>query len=135
MAEGTPAAPRGPRRGDLQCPNRCSGGRFEALNAPLYVDAGRRYLGHDDSRATFVCTECQAVAVDLAEVAEEMRREAEPEPRLLVCPHCGTEMLPPLEDELAPYVECPICETRFAVEEGIRRLHGGGAAVENGDQG
>jgi len=122
-----------PRRGDLQCPNRCTGGRFEALNAPLFVDSGRRYLGHDDSRATFVCAECQAVAVDLAQVADEMRREAEPEPEVLVCPSCGTQMLPPLEDELAPFVECPMCETRFAVEEGMPRLHGGGGGAVDED--
>ena len=115
----------GRERGDLQCPNHCTGGRYEALNAPLYVDSRRRYLDHDDRRATFVCGECQAVAVDLAEVGRAMRREAEVEPQLLVCPHCATEMLPPLDDELAPYVECPMCETRFAIEEGMPRLHGG----------
>jgi transcription elongation factor Elf1 len=114
------------RRGDLQCPQGCGGGRFEALNAPLYVDSSRAYLDHDDSRATFVCAECQAVAVDLAEVGEAMRRDAEVVPQLLVCPHCAAEMLPPLDDPLAPYIECPICETRFALEEGMPRLHGGG---------
>ncbi|MGA8014890.1 MAG: hypothetical protein WCB85_03120 [Candidatus Dormiibacterota bacterium] len=121
------------RRGDLQCPNGCTGGRFEALNAPLHVDSGRRYLDHDDSQATFVCAECQAVAVDLAEVGLAMRREAEIEPEVLVCPHCSTELLPPLDDELAPHVECPICETRFAVEEGMPRLHGG--ALDRGEDG
>ncbi|HYA00591.1 MAG TPA: hypothetical protein VEK76_09600 [Candidatus Binatia bacterium] len=113
--------------GNLQCPNGCSGGRFEALNAPLIVDSQRRYLEHDDSRATFVCAECQSVAVDLAEAARAMRRDAELEPPILVCPHCAAEMLPPLDDELAAYVECPICETRFAIEEGMRRLHEGGS--------
>jgi hypothetical protein len=113
-----------PARGDLRCPGGCSGGRFEALNAPLYVDSGRRYLEHDDSRATFVCAECQAVAVDLAEVGEAMRRDAEAPPPVLVCPQCGTHMLPPLDDELAPCIECPMCETRFAIEEGMPHLHG-----------
>jgi transcription elongation factor Elf1 len=113
------------KRGDLRCPNGCGGGRFEALNAPLLVDSGRRYLEHDDSRATFVCAECQAVAVDIAEVAEAMRRDAETEPQHLTCPHCQAELLPPLDDQLAPYVECPICETRFAIEEAMPHLHGG----------
>ena len=46
------------------------------------------------------------------------------QPQVLVCPQCGTQLLPPLDDELAPYVECPICETRFAIEEGMPHLHG-----------
>ena len=114
------------RRRDLRCPSGCTGGRFEALNAPLYVDARARYLEHDDSLVTFVCAECQAVAVDIAEAAAAMRRDAEIQPQVLVCPQCGTQMLPPLDDELAPYVECPICETRFALEEGMPHLHGTG---------
>ncbi len=121
-----PVIPRAARAADLACPHGCAGERFEALNAPLHVDRRRRYLDHDDSHATFVCAECGAVAVDLAQVAVAMRRDAEAEPLTLVCPHCGAEMLPPLDDELAPHVECPICETRFAVEEGMRWLHGGG---------
>ncbi len=113
------------RHGELRCPNGCDLDRFEALNAPLYVNAQRHYLEHDDRQATFVCAQCQAIAVDIATVAEAMRRDAEAEPQVLVCPHCQTEMLPPSEDELAPFVECPICETRFAIEEGMPHLHGG----------
>lgn len=124
-----------PRRRDLRCPAGCIGGRFEALNAPLYVDSLGRYLEHDDSLVTYVCAECQVVAVDLAEAGRAMRRDTEVEPQVLVCPHCGTEMLPPLDDELAAFVECPICETRFAVEEGMRRLHGGGGGPEPGEDG
>jgi uncharacterized protein YbaR (Trm112 family) len=112
--------------GDLRCPNGCGGGRFEALNAPIHVDRRRRYLDHDDSRATFVCADCQAVAVDLAEVAMAMRLEEEILPLVLVCPHCGEAMLPPADDELTPNVECPACEKRFALEEGMPRLHGTG---------
>lgn len=122
----------GPGRGDLRCPNGCDVDRFEALNAPLHVDARRRYLDHDDSQATFVCAQCQAVAIDIAEVAVAMRRDAEVEPPVLVCPHCQTEMLPPSDDALAAFVECPICETRFAIEEGMPHLHGGGGAAEPG---
>jgi DNA-directed RNA polymerase subunit RPC12/RpoP len=112
------------RSRDLRCPAGCTGGRFEALNAPLYVDSRARHLEHDDSLATFVCAECQAVAVDLAAARDAMRRDTEVQPQVLVCPQCGTQMLPPLDDELAPYVECPMCETRFAVEEGMPHLHG-----------
>jgi DNA-directed RNA polymerase subunit RPC12/RpoP len=116
---------------DLRCPGGCTGGRFEALNAPLYVDSRARYLEHDDSLATFVCAECQAIAVDIAAAAAAMRRDAEVQPPVLVCPQCGTQMLPPLDDELAPYVECPMCETRFAVEEGMPHLHG--TALDGGE--
>jgi hypothetical protein len=41
-------------------------------------------------------------------------------------------MLPPLDDELAPFVECPICETRFALEEGMPHLHG--TAFDTGEE-
>jgi len=118
---------------DLTCPHGCTGGRFEAINAPVYVDSRGRYLEHQDGMATFVCAECAAVAVDLAEVGRAMRRDAELLPQVLVCPRCGAEMLPPLDDELAAYVECPICETRFALEEGMPHLHGMGA--EGGEEG
>jgi DNA-directed RNA polymerase subunit RPC12/RpoP len=112
------------RWGDLQCPNGCTVGRFEALNAPVHVDRARRYLDHDDSRATFVCVQCQAVAVDLGEVSRAMRAEGEASTVILVCPNCGTEMLPPIDDTMSAYVECPACEVRFAIEEGMPRLHG-----------
>ena len=118
---------------DLRCPHGCTGGRFEALNAPLYVDAQARYLEHDDSFATFVCAACAAVAIDLAEAADTIRREAEVEPSVLVCPQCGTQMLPPLDDELAVHLECPICATRFSVEEGMPDLHRGGLDSGAGD--
>jgi rubrerythrin len=112
------------RRRDLRCPTGCTGGRFEALNAPVYVDSRARYLEHDDSLAAFVCAECQSVAIDLIQAAELMQRDEDVEPQVLVCPQCGTQMLPPLDDELAPFVECPMCETRFALEEGMPHLHG-----------
>jgi predicted RNA-binding Zn-ribbon protein involved in translation (DUF1610 family) len=118
------------RRRDLRCPSGCTGGRFEALNAPLYVDSQGRHLEYDDSLATFVCAECQMVAIDLAAAREAISRDAELEPQVLVCPQCGSQLLPPLDDELAARVECPICETRFAVEEGMPHLHGNGPASD-----
>ena len=39
-------------------------------------------------------------------------------------------MLPPADGELSPYVECPACERRFALEEGMPRLHGTGLDAE-----
>ena len=131
------------RPGHLACPNNCPEGRFEALNAPMFVDRSGRYTGHDDSRATYVCAVCQSVAIDVAAAAREMQRRGAETPLTLTCPSCGTRMLPPLDDPLAALVECPACETRFAIEEGMPTLHGssgddGGAGdgdVEDPDEG
>ena len=114
------------RISDLHCPSNCQSGRFEALNAPVYINRERRYLSHDDSRSTFVCAECGQVAIDLAEVGRAMQRERSAAPLVLRCPVCGTEMLPPADDDLAPLVECPLCQARFSPEEGMPRLHGTG---------
>lgn len=124
------------RPGNLSCINGCRDRRFIALNAPLFVDSRGTYVGHDATRATYVCAVCDAVAIDVAEVAREMRRSGDAEqPQALVCPSCGIGMLPPEEDPFAPMVECPACETRFAVEEGLRRVHGGGVIDEDIDAG
>jgi DNA-directed RNA polymerase subunit RPC12/RpoP len=110
--------------GHLACPNNCPEGRFEALNAPMFVDRSGRYAGHDGSQATYVCAVCQSVAVDVAAAAAEMHRRGDDNVVTLVCPSCGLRMLPPEDDPLAMVIECPACETRFEVEEGTRRLHG-----------
>jgi len=114
---------------DLHCPNGCEDGRFEALNAPLIVDRSGRYVSHDDGSATYVCARCQSVAVDLASAAREMQYGEERTLVTLQCPACGLEMLPPEDDPLAALLECPACETRFAVEEGMSRLHGDGGGA------
>ncbi|MFN2581416.1 MAG: hypothetical protein ABR498_01590 [Candidatus Dormibacteria bacterium] len=116
---------------DLHCPNACEGGVFEALNAPLIVDRHGRYVRHRSDHATYVCSICQSVAVDLAETAREMERATDAPADYLRCPSCGLEMLPPEDDPFASVVECPACETRFGVEEGMQRLHGGSASTED----
>lgn len=118
----------------LSCPNGCREGRFEALNAPLYVDAGGRYAGHDGSHAAYVCAVCASVALDIAAAAAEMHRREDPATSL-TCPSCGLEMLPPDDDPLASLLECPGCGTRFALEEGLRRLHGGAPGGGEGSPG
>src|SRR5579872_1558155 len=107
----------------LQCPNGCAERRFEALNAPLYVDSAGRYLRHGTKGATYVCATCQSVALDVNAVGQLMRKDQDAPPLVLVCPTCQTQMLPP-EDPLSGYVECPACETAFAIEEGLTQLHG-----------
>jgi DNA-directed RNA polymerase subunit RPC12/RpoP len=110
----------------LSCPNRCEARRFEVLNAPLFVDSSGRYLEHDTRQAAYVCAECGSVAIDLAAAMREAEaaREADDGPTLQ-CPACGTEMLGTEDDPLADVVECPVCETRFSIEEGSTHLHGG----------
>ncbi len=113
-------------RRDLWCPAQCPEGRFEALNAPLYVGRDGRYLTHDATRATYVCAVCGSVAIDLAAAARAMREQDAPATATLTCPGCGTVMLPPEDDPMASLVECPECGQRFSPEEGTLRLHGGG---------
>ena len=110
--------------GHLACPNNCAEGRFEALNAPMFVDRSGRYAGHDASHATYVCAVCQTVALDVAAAAREMQRRDE-RVVTLTCPVCGMRMLPPEDDPLATLIECPACENRFEVEEGTAHLHAG----------
>ncbi len=121
------------RPGHLACPNKCPEGRFEALNAVMFVDRSGRYAGHDDSRATYVCAVCQSVALDVAAAAREMQRRGEEPSVTLTCPACGMRLLPPEDDPMATLIECPACETRFEVEEGMRRLHGGDDPDEDDD--
>ena len=118
------------RRRDLQCPNGCPDGTFEALNAPLIVGRDGAYISHDARAATYRCTRCSSVAVDLWAAAREMQHDRSAQPPTLTCPACGTLMLPPADDPLAPFVECPACAQQFAIEEGMPRLHGGGGAED-----
>ena len=112
-------------RRDLCCPNRCVGALFEAVNAPLVVDAQGAYIGHDDSAATFICAACGSVSVDLSAVAREMRRgDGGQAVATLTCPACGVMMLPPEDDPLASRVECPACGLTFAIDDGMPHLHG-----------
>jgi len=122
-------------RRDLWCPAQCAEGRFEALNAPLIVGRDGRYLHHDDRQASFVCTVCGSVAVDLAAAARAMREQEPVAQATLTCPACGVVMLPPEDDPFASVVECPECGQRFTTEEGTARLHGGGAANGQGEPG
>ncbi|MBV8300686.1 MAG: hypothetical protein JOY68_02045 [Candidatus Dormibacteraeota bacterium] len=72
--------------------------------------------------ATYVCLTCRSVAVDVAAVAQELHDPEPVEPLVLECPGCGLEMLPPDDDAGAVMLQCPACETRFAIEEGMRHL-------------
>lgn len=112
------------RTRDLHCTAGCREGSFEIVGTPVIVDSTGRYLQHDDSRATFVCTLCGNVAVDLAAIPNAIRADREIEQATLQCPACGVLMLPPEDGQLATEVECPGCGAVFAFEEGLPRLFG-----------
>jgi DNA-directed RNA polymerase subunit RPC12/RpoP len=118
------------RRLDLQCPNGCPEGLFEALNAPLIVDRAGRYVRHRAAAATYVCVTCQSVAIDVAAASREMQRAGEAATAMLRCPVCGLAMLPPEDDPLAELLECPSCGARFGVDEAMGLLHGGGGPMD-----
>jgi hypothetical protein len=99
----------------------------------MFVDRSGRYAGHDDSNATYVCAVCQSVAVDVFAAAREMHRRGDERVVTLTCPSCGMRMLPPEDDPMAMLIECPACETRFEVEEGMPHLHTAGDDDEDGD--
>lgn len=120
---------------DLQCPNGCGEGVFEVLNAEVLVDRTGAYLRHRAGAATYVCATCQAVAIDMAGAAREMRREMAVQPEVVHCPTCGIELMLPEDEPLTAVLECPACETRFDVEEGMRRLHGGASSPLDGPDG
>lgn len=125
----------GSTRRQLSCTNGCRSDRFEALNAPVFVDAGGRVVDVGLARATYLCTACGGVALDIAAAGREMRAHGHDEaaPEILTCPGCGTGMLPPEDDPLADVVECPVCEQRFGIEEG-RRLLLGGTVLDDRDE-
>lgn len=112
------------QRRRLQCINGCDADRFEALNAPVFVDGGGHLVEFDATRATFVCAMCGSVALDIAAAARQMSEQEEAEVQPITCPSCGTEMLPPEDDPLAELVECPMCGQRFTTDEGRRGLLG-----------
>lgn len=92
-------------------------------------------MGHDSGRATYVCAVCQSVAVDVAAAAREMHRRGDERSVTLTCPSCSMRLLPPEDDPLAAVIECPACETRFEIEEGMPRLHGDPGDNEDAESG
>lgn len=109
----------------LVCPSGCRSGRFELLGAPVFVDSTGRYLEHRDGEASFRCSECQAIAIDLAAVAGERARESRRATAFtLQCPGCGERLLPPADHDPSSELECPGCGIFFSFEEGSRSLLG-----------
>jgi hypothetical protein len=113
-----------PRR-HLVCPSGCRAGQFEILGAPVLVDSSGRYLSHNDRVATFRCTECQSVAIDLAAAASAVARDSRYAPApTLRCPTCSEILLTPEDHDPGADLECPNCGGIFSWEEGSPSLLG-----------
>ena len=74
--------------------------------------------------------QCVVFSVDVAAAAREMHRRGDDHVVTLTCPSCSMRLLPPEDDPLASVIECPACETRFELEEGMPRLHGQGGGED-----
>lgn len=112
-------------RRHLVCPSGCRGERFEILGAPVFVDSSGRYLTHQDRVATFRCSECQSIAIDLAAAASAAARDSRyAPPPTLRCPACGSSLLSPEDHDPGADLECPDCGALFTWEEGSPSLLG-----------
>lgn len=96
----------------------------------MTVDSEGRCLGHDDRTATFACELCASVAVDLGQVARQLREPPLARAEELVCPGCGLRLLAP-DDPALGQLQCPECETLFFAEEGRPDVLGGRPAAED----
>ena len=89
------------------------------------MDTSGHYVTHQDRVATFRCTECQSVAIDLAAAASARARDTgyAPSPSLR-CPACSAQLLPPEDHDPGAELECPSCGAIFSWEEGSPSLLG-----------
>jgi len=96
----------------LVCSRRCGGSLFRALFAEVEIDSSGAYQDYRLTQPGYVCLNCGAPAVDLAEVAGEMAAEAEEdEPAVadILCPVCETMV------QLDGSMECPNCGSPLEV--------------------
>jgi DNA-directed RNA polymerase subunit RPC12/RpoP len=91
----------------LVCSRRCGGELFRALFAEVDMDASGGFQGYHVAQPGYVCLNCGAPALDLAEVPREIAAEAEkdatPEVADVLCPVCETMV------RLDSGMECPNC--------------------------
>ncbi len=91
----------------LACSRRCGGSLFRALFAEVDLDAGGLYQDHRIAQPGYICLNCGAPAMDLAEVRGELAAEAAadatPEVSDVLCPVCETLV------QLDSSMECPNC--------------------------
>ena len=93
----------------LVCSSRCGGRLFRALFAEVEVDASGEFQDYRVTQPGYVCLNCGAPAVDLAEVPAAMEEEAREDEATTVavadilCPVCETMV------QLDANMECPNC--------------------------
>jgi len=93
----------------LVCSSRCGGRLFRALFAEVEVDASGEFQNYRVAQPGYVCLNCGAPAVDLAEVPAAMEEEAREDEATTVavadilCPVCETMV------QLDANMECPNC--------------------------
>jgi hypothetical protein len=98
----------------LVCSSRCGGTLFRALFAEVELDAAGEYLDHRIAQPGYVCLNCGAPALDLAEVSAAMEAvEQEDSPESItadvLCPVCETMV------QLDEARECPNCGSPLEV--------------------
>jgi DNA-directed RNA polymerase subunit RPC12/RpoP len=85
----------------LVCSRRCGSNLFRALFAEVEIDAGGEFQDYRVAQPGYVCLNCGAPAMDLAEVPAELEADARAE-----------------EAEVAPVTDvlCPVCETMVRLD-------------------
>jgi len=91
----------------LVCSSRCGGRLFRALFAEVEIDASGGFQEYHVAQPGYVCLNCGAPAVDLAEVpgalAADAEADATPQVSDVLCPVCETMV------QLDSGMECPNC--------------------------
>ena len=99
----------------LVCSRKCGGTLFRALFAEVDVDRTGLYQDHRVTQPAYICLNCGAPALDLAEVPaalDEEAREDESSSAVtadVLCPVCETKV------QLDANMECPNCGSPLEV--------------------
>ncbi len=99
----------------LVCSQKCSGKLFRALFAEVEIDSAGEYQDHRVTQPGYICLNCGAPALDLAEVPGEFEAEAREDEAAtavtadVLCPVCETMV------QLDANMECPNCGSPLEV--------------------
>jgi len=99
----------------LVCSQKCGGTLFRALFAEVELDSAGTYQDHRMTQPGYICLNCGAPALDLAEVPGELEAEAREEAAAtavtadVLCPVCETMV------QLDANMECPNCGSPLEV--------------------
>ncbi len=99
----------------LVCSRKCGGTLFRAVFAEVDVDSAGEYQDHRVTQPGYICLNCGAPALDLAQVPGELEAEAQAEEAAasvtadILCPVCETIV------QLDANMECPNCGSPLEV--------------------